>query len=57
MRLIGFSTNDSQPLVFVGNLTESKAFARVALQRAMRAPTGKDDGDEPLYQFEIVCEW
>jgi hypothetical protein len=57
MRLIGFSTSDSQPLVFVGNLSESKAFARVALQKATRAPSGKDAGDEPLYQFEIVCEW
>ncbi len=57
MRLVGFSTSDSQPLVFVGNLTESRAFAHVALQRATRAPDGKDAGEKPLYQFEIVCEW
>jgi hypothetical protein len=57
MRLIGYSTSDSQPLVFVGNLTESGAFARVALQKATRAAGGKDASEEPLYQFEIVCEW
>jgi Tfp pilus assembly protein PilN len=57
MRFIGFSTSDSQPLVFVGNLSESKAFTRVALQKATRAPDGKDAGEGPLYQFEIVCEW
>jgi len=57
IRLVGFSTGDSQPLVFVRSLTQSGAFARVALQRAMRAPAGKETGEESLYQFEIVCEW
>ena len=57
MRLVGFSTSDSEPLVFVQNLRESNAFASVALQKSMRAPAGNDPGEAPVYQFEIVCEW
>lgn len=57
LRLVGYSTSDSQPLEFVANLTESKAFARVALQKALRAPAGSEKGATSLFQFEIVCEW
>lgn len=57
LRLIGFSTHDAQPLVFVSNLVDSRAFAHVALQKALRAPGGNEANEESLYQFEIVCEW
>jgi len=57
LRLLGYSTSDSQPLIFVSNLRESQAFAKVALQRAQRAPAAQAEGQESLYQFEIVCEW
>lgn len=57
LRLVGYSSSDSQPLVFVANLTDSKAFARVALQKALRSPAGNNPDEMPLFQFEIVCEW
>ncbi len=57
LRLIGYSTNDSQPLSFVSNLMESRTFSRVGLEKTLRAPAGQTAGDETLYQFEIVCEW
>ncbi len=55
--LVGYSTSDSLPLVFVSNLRESNAFTNVGLQKAMRAPSEKDGNDAFLHQFEIVCEW
>lgn len=55
LRMVGYSTNDAKPLSFVGNLRESKAFTRVALQKAVRAPGAS--ADETLYQFEVLCEW
>jgi hypothetical protein len=55
--LVGYSTSDSQPLVFVSNLRESNVFTQVALQKAMRAPFEKDASEAILHQFEIVCEW
>lgn len=55
LRLVGYSTNDAQPLTFVANLKESKAFSKVALQKAIRAPGAT--AEEALYQFEVVCEW
>jgi len=56
LRLVGISTNDAQPLVFVEKLTESGVFSKVALQRVLRSP-GRAGGDAQSYQFEIVCEW
>lgn len=55
LRLTGFSTSDSHPLIFVQNLTDSKGFAKVGLQTILRAPA--DASGAVIYQFEILCEW
>ena len=55
--LLGYSTSDSQPLVFVSNLRDSNAFTNVALQKAMRAPSETNASAAVLHQFEIACGW
>lgn len=56
LRLVGSSTNDAQPLVFVENLMNSGVFSRVALQKALRSPASENN-DHASYQFEVLCEW
>lgn len=56
LRLVGSSTNDAQPLVFVENLMNSGVFSRVALQKALRS-AGSENNDHASYQFEVLCEW
>lgn len=57
LRLVGHSTSDGPPLVFVSRLIESRVFSRVALEKTQRAPGQSVAGEKAHYQFEIVCEW
>jgi len=53
LRLVGYATESSEPLLFVAGLKASNVFANVTLISTQAEPVS----DGQYHRFELLCEW